>query len=81
MRIRAAEVGHANGYMHIGKHYSQGTAVAQDESKALAFYEVAAKKGSVYAHKRLVLFHLRRDMQTSIAHMKVAACAGDKKSG
>ena len=81
MRIRAAEVGHANGYMHIGKHYSQGTAVVQDESKALAFYEVAAKKGSVYAHQHLALFRGRNgDIQTSIAHMKVAACAGDQQS-
>ena len=49
MRIRAAELGYAVAFGFIGQHYEGGIAVEQDKSKAVAFYEVSAKKGSISA--------------------------------
>ena len=49
MRIRAAELGYTKAYVAIGVDYQTGTLVAEDLSKALEYYEVAAKKGSVQA--------------------------------
>jgi len=53
MYIRSAELGNAEGFSMIGYYYMNGVLVEQDDSKALAFYEVSAKKGSVGAHKYL----------------------------
>ena len=50
MRISAAELGEANAYGYIGQCYRDGIVVEQDMSKALAFYEVSAKKGSYAFH-------------------------------
>jgi len=49
MAIRAAELGHAEAFVQIGISYQLGMAVRVDESKALEFYEVGAKKGSLSA--------------------------------
>ena len=81
MLIHAAELGHANAFVNIGCHYEEGTVVEHNRSKTLEFYEVAAKKGSLSARKFLVMFHgMNGDMQTSIKHCKVGACAGDQES-
>jgi len=77
MRIRAAELGVSNAYAVIGMHYEDGLGIEQDLSKALAFYEVAAKKGSTRAHIDLAEYHGGNgDIQRSIEHLKVAANAG-----
>jgi len=68
MRIRAAELGHTRAYLLIGEYYLEGNAVEHDYSKALVFWEIAAKKGEIHAHVQL------------IEHMKVAASAGDQDS-
>ena len=80
---RSAELGFFEAFVHIGRHYYTGTVVEKDYSKVLAFYEVAAKKGSIYAHRWLALFHEseRNEDQHKIGHLKVAASAGDKDSG
>ena len=81
MYIRAAELGHADAFGNIGTHYEQGIAVEQDMLKALAFYEVAAKKESIPAHKRLARYHQNvQNSEESIKHFKVAASAGDQES-
>jgi len=50
-------------------------------SKALEFYEVAAKKGSLEAHKELSKFHKRSgNVAEVIKHSKVVASAGDKEA-
>ena len=56
MLIRAAELGHANSYAMIGNYYRQGCVVDQNTSIALEYYEVGAKKGSIYAHRKLAIF-------------------------
>ena len=79
MRIRAAELGHPEAFVNIGVHHRRGTAVEQDMSKSLEYWEVAAKKGSLNAHRKLAIFDWNiGNMQTSIKHTKVAASAGDK---
>jgi len=81
MYTRAAELGYADAYKMIGNYYEEGIAVEQDRSKALAFYEVSAKKGSIYAHGTLIPFHGENgDFQRSTKHMKVVASAGCKDS-
>ena len=81
MKIRAAELGHVEAYEKIAEHYLQGIAMEEDVSKAVAFYEVAAKKGSVHAHRKLARFHGRNEnIQQFVEHTKVAASAGDKES-
>ena len=82
MYIRAAELGHNNAYALIAHCYEQGSAVEEDLSKSIEFLEVAAKKGSIYAHRRLAHFAVTvgMDLQKSYNHMKVAACAGCQKS-
>ena len=81
MHIRAAELGHANAFDHIGCAYDNGIAVEQNMSKALEFYEVGAKKGSVSAHQHLTDFQGERgNFDESIKHCKVAASAGDQES-
>ena len=55
MCIRAAELGNANAYANIGVHYRRGIAVEQNVSKAVAFYQVAAKKGSTKATQILLI--------------------------
>ena len=79
MIIRAAELGNAWAYSFIGDHYARGIIVEQDISKAKEFYEIAAKKGSIYAHKCLAINHKEAgNNQLSIDHWKVAANAGDQ---
>ena len=82
MYIRAAELGHNNAYALIAHCYEQGSAVEEDLSKSIEFSEIAAKKGSVYAHKRLAHFAVTvsMDLQRSYNHLKVAACAECQKS-
>ena len=81
MRICAAELGHADAFVNIGCRYDEGIVVEQDKSKALEFYEVGAKKGSVSAHQYLALYHgRRRNIDESVRHCKVAASAGDQQS-
>ena len=61
-------------------YYEEGIAVEQDTSKALEFYTVAAKKGSLDAHAYLARFHGENENNQCIQHLKVLANAGDKKS-
>ena len=82
MYIRAAELGYGEAFAHIGDCYKEGTAVEPDVPKALAFFELAAKKESVYAHHQLALYHSHMDLSNGISmnlcmkHLKVAASAG-----
>ena len=79
MYIRASELGDAKSYSVIGNHYRFGTLVEEDEAKASTYEEIAAKKGSLAAHRYLVELH-GRSSQKGVEHLKVGACAGDKKS-
>ena len=56
MYIGAAELGHAEALAHIGYRYAHGIGVTEDKTKATEYYEVAAKKGSAYAHRTLARF-------------------------
>lgn len=77
MIIRAAELGDTEAFQKLGSFYHQGFSVEQDKSKALAFYEVAAKKG----YQELARFHaINGDIQKSIQHLRVGASSGDKDS-
>ena len=81
MRIRAAELGHTRAYLLIGEYYLEGSAVGRDYPKALAFWEIAAKKGEIHAHKQLSVFHITNENDHQYTeHMKVAASAGDQDS-
>ena len=81
MRICAAELGLANAFDHIGYSYQEGIVVEQDMSKALEFYEVGAKKGSILAHHNLASFHgTNGNIQVCIKHLKVVASTGDQDS-
>jgi len=51
--IRAAELGLTRAYFMIGLYYQGGVAVEQNKSKSMEIFEVAAKKGSVQAHRKL----------------------------
>jgi len=76
MLIRAAELGNAKAFVHIGYHYKE-----EEMSKAVEFWEVAAKKGSVRAHTYLTgLYQRNGDLKKSFKHWRVAASAGDKYS-
>ena len=46
MYIRAAELGFAEAYYKIAAYYGVGIVVEENMSKALAFNEIGAKKGS-----------------------------------
>ena len=82
MCIRAAELGLSNAFADIGYHYRRGIVVEQDGSKSLAFYELAAKRGSITGHQVIAQFYGMNDntMKKSIKHLKVAASAGDQES-
>ena len=82
MYIRAAELGNAEAYYMIGAAFIQeGIVVERDESKTFEFWKVAAKKGSIYAHRELGLVHKKNgNISESIRHWKVAASAGDQES-
>ena len=79
MCIRAAELGHPNAYAVIGNYCRQGFGMEQNTSKALEFYEVGAKKGSVGAHSDLALMHKGYgNIDLYIKHMKLVASAGEQ---
>jgi len=82
MYIRAAELGDsARAYGMIGHYYIEGTVVEQNKSKAIEFYEVAAKKQSVFAHVMLAGFHGENEkMDESIKHLRVLASAGSQEA-
>jgi len=81
MLIRAAELGYVDAFRKIGYNYMNGNLVEQDKSKAVEFYEVSAKKGSVKAHKNLALTHMTNEnADECIQHLVVAASAGDQLS-
>jgi len=80
MRICAAELGHAPAYDAIAQYYHYEI-VKEDISRALEFYEIAAKKGNVKGHFHLADFHGRNENNyMRIKHLKVAASAGDKEA-
>ena len=81
MFVCAAELGFADAFIKIGQHYNEGIVVDQDESKVLQYHEIAAKKGSLYAHQQLAEYHTSNgSMNLCIEHLKVAASAGDQES-
>lgn len=80
MCIRAAELGLPNAYADVGYHYRRGIVVEQDASKSLAFYELAAKRGSITGHQVLAEFYGINNKDICIKHLKVAASAGDQES-
>ena len=83
MRICAAELDHAEAFVHIGNNYFQGVVVDQDESKskALEYYEIGAKKGCVQARNLMALYHREYgNIDESIKHMKIAASGGHQAS-
>ena len=81
MCIRAAELGHPNAYAVIGTYYVKGFAMEQNISKALEFYEVGAKKGSLGAHNDLAITHKRcGNIDLYIKHMKLVASAGHQEA-
>ena len=79
MLIHAAELDHTEAFLNIGCFYLVGIGVDRDISKGVAFYEVSAKKGSVYAHRELARFY-RKDIGKSIKHATIAASAGCQES-
>lgn len=79
MLIKAAELGHVDAYGMIGVYYREGWVVEVDHYKMLAYYEVAAKKGSIPAHQELASLQERKgNRDKSIKHCIVAAGAGDQ---
>ena len=75
MYIHAAELGSIEAYENIGH-----TIAERDMSKALEYYEVAAKKGSWIAHRALAKFHgTNGNTELFFKHMKIAASAGDQE--
>ena len=79
--ICAAELGKADAYGMIASSYEHGIAVELNMSKALEFYEVAAKKGSIPAHRWIAEIQNRNgNVDEGIKHYKVVACAGDKEA-
>ena len=88
MLIKAAELGNNYGcaYYMIGLYYRDGIAVEQDEAKTLDFWRIAAKKGSLRAHKNLAhsysslpsFLESGGDIQKCIEHLEMAASAGEK---
>jgi len=81
MMIRAAELDYAVVFGMIATFYNEGIAVERDLSKALEFYEIAAKKGDIGSHKQLAEFHGENgNALKSIEHMKLAASAGCQES-
>ena len=81
MLIRAAELGYADAFGVIASSYEHGIAVELNMSKALEFYEVAAKKGSIPAHRWIAEIQNRNgNVDEGIKHYKVAASAGCQES-
>ena len=77
MYIHAAELGDTQAYGMIGQHYF----MTQNTSKAVEFWEVAAKKGVFYAHSLLAsLDDMNRNADGCNKHLRVAASAGHKGS-
>ena len=81
MLIRVAELDHPPAFGMIGKFYYDGNAVDVDRSKALAFYEIAAKKGDIVT-RRLIIVEIwdNHGSKLLIKHLKVIASAGCKGS-
>ena len=81
MYIRAAELGHAQAYAHIGHCYDQGSAVEEDVPKSIEFFEVAAKKESIRAYRWIAEFHgINGDNKKGFEYLNVAASAGCQKA-
>ena len=77
MSICAAELGFAGAYEKIAVYYGLGIGVEVDESKAIEFWEVAVKKGSIIAHHQLAMVNgTIGKIDESVKHLKLAACAG-----
>ena len=88
MRIRAAELGSAKAFTGIGQDYDsrreyfyeEGSVVKRDMSKALAFWEIAAKKGDIVTRGLLIAeIWDNHGSKMLIKHLKVIASAGDKE--
>lgn len=80
MFICAAELGNADAIGWIGQHYQRGNVVEQEHQKALAFWEIASKKGDIASHDILARVYENVNENKSIKHFKVAASAGDQVS-
>ena len=77
MYIHAAELGDTRAFGMIGQYYF----TTQNTSKAVEFWEVAAKKGSYYAHSLLAsLDDMNGNRDGCNKHLRVAASAGHKGS-
>ena len=78
---RAAELGEYRAYCDIGGDYHEGIIVEKDESKASAFYEIAAKKGDIISRHNLAYCEYNRGNHAlAVRHFKISAEAGYQAS-
>jgi len=78
---RAAELGHAASYCHIGCAHDNGEGVDVDEKKANHYYELAAMRGDVSARYNLGINEMKTgNIARALKHYMIAARAGDSDS-
>ena len=78
---RAGELGSAEAYYGIGILYDRGIGVEVDMIKAQHYFEIAAKRGNVYARLNLGAYEMRRgNMGRALKHWMIAVRDGEYKS-
>ena len=60
LNLKAGELGHAPGYLALGKSYAHGSGVEVDKKKAKHYYELAVMNGSVQATYELAALEHRQ---------------------
>ena len=80
LRLRAGELGSAEGYCNLGYSYDNGRCVEVDKKKATYFYELAAMKGSVSARHNLGCLEWNAGNEHRAMKHFILARAGDKNS-
>ena len=81
LKLRAAELGHAEACNNLAVYYSDGVVVAKDMTTARKYYEKAAKKGNILARYNLGAIEWSNgNYRLASRHWLISAAAGHAES-
>ena len=81
LRLKAGQLGCANGYYNLGQSYNEGTGVTIDKKKAKHYWKLAAINGNLKARNNLGATEYNiGNYDRACKHLLIAAKAGYKES-
>ena len=81
LHLKAGELGHVDGYYHLGNAYDDGNGVEVDKGKAKHYWELAAMGGNVHARYNLGYTEAKAgNNRRAMKHVMISARTGHDES-